>query len=93
MTDVFLGSTTLESAADTRPEAVPARSWVYRRRTVFLSLLFIGAALTYLILYGEDSRLHDTLAFGLMAGGFGIISSYVFGAAWDDKNFLKPAKR
>lgn len=93
MTDVFLGSNAFDTATDSRSEDAPARSWVYRRRTVFLSLAFIAAALTYLMISGEDSEVHETMAFGLMMGGFGIISSYVFGAAWDDKNFLALRKR
>ena len=69
--------------------AVPPKQWVHRRRMIYGALIFIALSLTYLMLLGNDeSRLHETLAFGFMTGGFGIISSYVFGAIWDDKNLL-----
>ena len=79
----------LAPAGQSGSHDLPTRQWRNRRRTIFGALVFIGLALAYLLLFGrDDSRLHETLAFGLMTGGFGIISTYVFGAVWDDKNLL-----
>ena len=77
------------TADDPQAPSLPPKQWRHRRRMIYGALIFIALSLTYLMLLGNDeSRLHETLAFGLMTGGFGIISSYVFGAIWDDKNLL-----
>lgn len=63
-------------------------SWKHRRRVVFGALFFCAGAIGYLIGAGEDTVLHRAIAEGLVMLAAGIIGSYVFGAAWDDRNVM-----
>ena len=63
-------------------------SWKYRRRVVFGTLIFCALAITWLVVRGEDIRLHETIAIGLIGLAVSVIGSYVFGAAWDDRNVM-----
>src|SRR4051812_15352213 len=64
-------------------------SWTYRRRVVFGTLIFIGLALTYLIALAPDDDLRSAIATGLIVLAGTTISGYVFGATWDDSNYMK----
>jgi hypothetical protein len=59
-------------------------SWKVRRRIIFATLALCAAQVVYLTIWGEDTRLAETLANGayLLAGS--VIGAYVFGAAWED---------
>ncbi len=61
-------------------------SWFYRRWVVFGVLLFCAWAIAYLTIWGKDTALERDIVqvLGLLAGG--VVGSYVFGAAWDDRN-------
>lgn len=59
--------------------------WKYRRRVVFATLVYIAAALAYLIVRGADTALNQQIALALVGAGTAVIGSYVFGAVWDDK--------
>lgn len=61
-------------------------NWTKRRRVMLWSLLFIGANLQYLIVFGKPDGLRENICVAVMAAGTAIIGSYVFGAVWDDKN-------
>lgn len=63
-------------------------SWKHRRRVVFGALFFCAGAIGYLIGAGDDTVLHRAIAEGLVMLAAGIIGSYVFGAAWDDRNVM-----
>ncbi len=65
--------------------------WTLRRRIVHSTLIFTGGALVYLLGWGADTRLNETIATGLIALAAATIGSYVFGAVWDDKNVLAAA--
>ena len=60
--------------------------WKIRRRIVNLTLAFCAVGIAYLIFYGNDTRLHETIANGLMVLAGSTIGSYIFGSTWDDKN-------
>lgn len=60
-------------------------SWYIRRRIIATTLVFSAIIVTYLTLYGEDNRLHETIATGLIFLSASVIGSYVFGAVWNDK--------
>ncbi|MCT8970568.1 hypothetical protein [Microbaculum marinisediminis] len=64
-------------------------SWTHRRRVVFGTLIFCAGAIAYLIAFGEDIRLHEAIADGLILLAASVIGGYVFGAAWDDLNVMK----
>lgn len=59
--------------------------WKRRRRVIYGALIFIAGNLAYLEVAPDDA-LHQQLALGFITAGTGIIGTYVFGAAWDDKN-------
>ena len=65
---------------------VAFRSWKIRRRVITATLAFCAAGVAYLIAAGEDTRLNETIASGLILLAGSTVGSYVFGAAWDDAN-------
>lgn len=72
---------------------VPRPSWKYRRLTIFGTLLFDAAVIT-VIVYGwlagvADANVVTVIAASVIGRSTAVIGSYVFGAAWDDKNFMK----
>jgi len=72
----------------TAPEIYGRPPWKIRRRIVNLTLLFCAGAVAWLLGQGEDNELNRAIATGafLLAGS--TIASYVFGAAWDDRNVM-----
>lgn len=64
-------------------------SWKIRRRVVIATIGFCMGCIVYLMVKGEaDSRLHETIAMGVIGLFISTVGSYVFGAAWDDKNVM-----
>lgn len=61
-------------------------SWKIRRRIVNTTLIFCGAVILYLVLYGKDTELNQTIANGLILLAASTIGSYIFGATWDQKH-------
>ncbi|MBI1181085.1 MAG: hypothetical protein GC201_11040 [Alphaproteobacteria bacterium] len=59
-------------------------TWRVRRRIIHLTLLFCAAQVAFLTLWGHDTRLAETLAWGAYALAGSVIGAYVFGAAWED---------
>ncbi|MFG1429157.1 hypothetical protein [Roseixanthobacter glucoisosaccharinicivorans] len=51
-------------------------------------LLFCGGEIIYLTGWGQDHELSRTIASGVLLLMGSTIGSYVFGAVWDDRNFL-----
>jgi hypothetical protein len=60
-------------------------SWRVRRKVIFTSLSLCFIILLYLLFFGEDTRLNETLANGAFLLSGSVIGAYVFGAVWDDK--------
>lgn len=66
-------------------------SWKNRRRFMWIISIFCMYCIDYVMRFGADSRVNDTI---IMAAFFclaSIVGAYVFGAAWQDINF-KQAK-
>lgn len=65
-------------------------SWKIRRRIIYSALTFcallIAALTTGTVLMGVDTALAGTIALGAFGLAGSVIGSYIFGAAWDDKN-------
>jgi len=59
--------------------------WKIRRNIVNLTLTFSALSITYLMLKGNDTQLHQAIANGLILLSGSVIGSYIFGATWDDK--------
>lgn len=76
---------TITSKAMTKP------SWTIRRRIIVAILSWGVGLVTYLAVYGRDIDLSQTIANGTLLLMASVIGSYVFGAAWDDKNVMKAA--
>lgn len=64
-------------------------SWKIRRRVIVATLIFCGVVVGWLAVAGEDTRLAETIATGLILLAASVIGSYVFGATWDDANVMK----
>lgn len=61
-------------------------NWRIRRRVMVSILFWAVFNVTWLILYGKDTALHQQIALALIAAIVAIVGSYVFGAVWDDNN-------
>jgi hypothetical protein len=66
-------------------EGLPRPSWRVRRRWVALIEAYCALGVGYLIVAGQDTRLHETIASGLLALAGTTMASFIFGAVWDDK--------
>jgi len=66
------------------PENNHANLWIIRRRIVSLVLIFCAGVIVYLLLRGNDIRLHETIANGVFLLAGSTIGSYLFGKAWSD---------
>lgn len=64
-------------------------SWKIRRRVIWATLVFCAAVIGWLAVAGPDTELNRTIANALIFLGGAVISSYVFGAAWDDMNVMR----
>lgn len=63
--------------------------WKNRRLVIFLSLLFSAAVIVYVMVWGEDTRVNETIIqFAFIFGG-AIIGAYVFNATWEDVTKLR----
>ena len=59
--------------------------WRNRRRMVWLVVLFCLVAIGFIIWEGGDDTTRTTALSSLSLLLTGVVSSYVFGAVWDDK--------
>jgi hypothetical protein len=57
--------------------------WAVRRRIIILALIWIGALVTYLAIWGKPDSLREAIATGLILLFGSIVGSYVFGAVWE----------
>lgn len=68
-------------------------SWKIRRRIIIATLLFCATVVVALtvatIAGGLDTALAGTIALGVLGLAASTIGSYVFGAAWDDRNTMR----
>lgn len=63
-----------------------AAPWAIRRRLIITTLLFCAVEIIYLTVWGRDTELHQTISASLILLAGSTLGSYVFGAAWDNKN-------
>lgn len=68
-------------------------SWKLRRRIIYGTLFFCAGEVLYLTVWGSDTDLHSTIANGLILLAASVIGSYVFGAVWDDRNYMAMTKK
>ncbi|OOY22483.1 hypothetical protein BMI91_19570 [Thioclava sediminum] len=60
-------------------------SWKNRRRVIFASLLFCAVFVAFVILRGHDDALNQAALLYLTSFAGGVVGSYVFGAAWENR--------
>lgn len=68
-------------------------SWRIRRRIIIATLTFCAGIIIYLLWKGDDTRLNQDIANGVLILGGSVIGAYVFGATWDDLNVMQHGRR
>lgn len=63
-------------------------SWKIRRRLVIMTLIFCAGCIVYLLGWGQDTKVNETIALGVIGAAISTLGSYVFGAVWDDRNVM-----
>lgn len=64
-------------------------SWKNRRRVIFLTLFFCAFCIMYIMMFGGDTRVNETIVLGAFGLAFTTIGFYVAGAAWTDVSIEK----
>lgn len=67
--------------------------WRRRRLRLDLSLAFLGACLIYVLLPGGQEEVDKVAVIPLIAGMVALVGQYIFGAAWDSKNYMNAISR
>lgn len=62
--------------------------WKRRRARLDAALTFIALASAWIIWKDSDSAVAEAAITVLIPSGVMLIGTYVFGAAWDDKNYM-----
>jgi hypothetical protein len=62
--------------------------WSRRRRVLYLGLIFCAGWISWVLYKGTDTILFQNALYVLGGGGVALIGQYVFGAAYDDKNYM-----
>ena len=60
--------------------------WRIRRAIIFMTLAFCATCITFIVLFGDDTRVNETVIVSCFALAGATVGSYVFGAVWDDNN-------
>lgn len=66
--------------------AIIERSWRYRRIAIYGQAVMINIAVAYILIWGDDNRLHQDIAQALILLLGALLNGYIFGAVWDDRN-------
>lgn len=75
-------------AAPDNDWGLPKPEWAKRRRVLWFALVSIVAWISYILYRGTDNALNLQSIMILVPSMIALVSSYVFGAAWDDKNYM-----
>lgn len=62
--------------------------WKIRRRVVNATLIFCALVIMYLLVYGSDTNLNNTIANGILFLAGSVVGCYVFGETWSDRNII-----
>lgn len=62
--------------------------WGKRRFRLDLSLFGLAVLTGYIIFFGEDTSVNSAAITIMIPSYVALIGTYVFGATWDDKNWL-----
>ena len=67
--------------------------WRKRRTVIYLTLIFCAFSITYLMIYGDDNELNNTIANGLIFLASSVVIAYVGGSAYEDTKLLTKQPR
>ena len=73
------------------PAVTPPGSWRFRRRIIHWTLLYCAVVAPGLTIWRPDAPLVAQVVLALIGLATTVITVYVLGAAWDDKNARKAA--
>lgn len=63
--------------------------WGKRRFRLDIALVFIMVMIGWIIFKGSDTAVYQQAILALIAAGVALLGQYIFGAAWDDKNYMR----
>lgn len=63
--------------------------WGKRRFRLDIALIFIMVMIGWIIFSGNDTAVYQQAVLALIAAGVALLGQYIFGAAWDDKNYMR----
>jgi len=62
--------------------------WENRRKVIFGNLILDCICILYIMIFGDDTKLNETIVTFAFLNAFAVTSAYVFGSVVDDKNFI-----
>lgn len=62
--------------------------WKRRRARLDLGLVFLASCVGYILFMDSDSEVQQAAITVLIPSFVSLIGAYVFGAVWDDKNYM-----
>jgi hypothetical protein len=68
-------------------------SWRIRRRIIHLTLLFCAFCISWVLIVQDDRSVLEIVVMSAFALAATVIGSYIFGAVWDDNNFMAQATK
>ena len=70
------------------PTPTPQKpSWKNRRRAVFGTMFFCASVILYLLLFGEDTALNESIANHMSVLAGMVVIGYIAGGVWGDKDY------
>ena len=67
--------------------------WKKRRTVIYITLTFCAISIVYLMAFGKDNELHNTIANGLIFLASSVIITYVGGSAYEDTRMQLGTRR
>ena len=67
-------------------------SWKIRRRIIHLTLVFCAGCIVTTMVKSQTGATDELIIMCTFGLAFAVIGSYVFGAAWDDRNYMMALK-
>jgi len=79
-------------SVSTRVPQLTASEWTRRRLRLDIALTSILVLVCWIIFSGNDTVLYQQGLIALIGAGVALIGQYIFGAVWDDKNYMSTLK-
>lgn len=62
-------------------------TWKNRRRVIIISLSLCAFCIIYIMIFGSDTRVNESIVLGSFSLAATVVASYVFGSVWEDNSF------